>query len=207
MALTRRLKTLCLSRYTLRSGHTQSCTDFAYTLSTSPHVLFCPCHVRPCSENEAPSCMAHVGRAIYEAQKLEQQLKAEEVAEAEEAGTPPGPPLQQHLPQVEQPSDGDVERRLPIIVDVVPGQVGGFKGKKLLVPEQTSVALLAVILHAAESKHAMHCNLACWKLTRTTTACHPQTISAFQGRESATVCSRSLTRPVCDASSSATILR
>lgn len=138
--------------------------------------------------------MAHVGRAIYEAQKLEQQLKAEEVAEADKAATQPGPSLQQHLPQVEPPSDGDVEHRLPIIVDVVPGQVGGFNGKKLLVPEQTSIALLAVISHATESTHAMHCNLACWTLTRTTTACYPQTISALQGRESATVCTRSLTR-------------
>ena len=80
-----------------------------------------------------------MGRAIYEAQKLEHKLKNDQKLEAVPTDRPT-------LANSEATSEhgGLAERRLPIIVDAAPGTAGGIRGKKLLAPNHTTMALLAV---------------------------------------------------------------
>jgi hypothetical protein len=85
-----------------------------------------------------------MGRAIYEAQKLEQKLKKDQKLEAVPTEQPilansEATPGQGGLADVT-----NVERRLPIIVDATPGTAGGILGKKLLAPDHTNMTLLAV---------------------------------------------------------------
>lgn len=146
--------------------------------------------------------MEHVGRAIYEAQKLQQQLEAEDGAQKEaEAKTDPGASSQRYsLQDRETTADGGLERRIPIIVDAVPG-FGGFERKKFLAPNRTSIALLAVImsdslLHRARTYHHAEELLSSLVIIcgsqALSTARHPQAVGAPQRLESATICSWSL---------------